>query len=220
MENQQKDQYKTFVLTSKGTHIFRLVLVILVGLGAVVGVVLLALHSRVDEDRNQAGVPIDVPPITRGSMLSLVSDKQAYKVGEEFDVDLTLYSREIEVVGMDAQLNYDPSAVRPEPLNASAKDPATKYLSTAGSVFDTFLGFAIDSNKGLITLSALVSPGSGKYAANGTVAKLRFKALKAGQTSVSFKFEKNSTTDTNVARTAGNGGDALDRVKNLDLTIQ
>ncbi len=151
-------------------------------------------------------------PQSKSAILSLSSPKINYQLGETLPLIINLDSKGLMVDGVDVLIIYNPSYLDPQFL--TDKNP----LDTTESVFAVFPLVKIDEAIGQIKFSALSSPGQ-SFVGNGQVAKLQFKALRQGKTSLEIKFKPGLTNDSNVAL-AGKGKDVLGKVKGLKIFIQ
>jgi hypothetical protein len=195
-------------------RVFHVVLIIIVGIAAVLGVVFISLHARLNEEGSTIGSFFTSKK--PGAQLSLVADQRLYKVNDTFEVDVVLSTSDQEIMGTDVQLSYNPKVLRLEMAGSSA-DPGMRYLDTKHSVFSSFLGVESDSNSGLFKFSALMNPGE-RLARGGEVVTLKFKAVGKGNADLKFVYEPKNTTDTNVA--ASSGKDVLNDVNTIRISVE
>lgn len=115
--------------------------------------------------------------------LALLSGGTAVKVGEEFSVDLLVDAKNEAIHGIDAVINYDPAvlqAVRVEEANERFIFPR-KMLT-----------------EGTIIITALTDLNGSLNVGREVLAKIVFRAVSAGQTNLSFDFQKGSTVGSTV----------------------
>lgn len=118
-------------------------------------------------------------------------------------IDTSSYS----VGGVDVVIHFDPSMLE-----------ATSGAVIKGKIFDDYPLTAVDSKKGLVSISG-VSSMNNSFSGIGLFATVNFKAKIKGTTSLTVDFTKGSTMDSNLVD-LNTSKDILDRVSNLDLTIQ
>jgi hypothetical protein len=218
MENPNQFQnqgHKSFSYSRKGTKLFHIVLIVIIGIAAVLGVVFLTLHARLNEEGSTFGSFFSSKK--PGAQLALASERNVRKVGEMFEVDIVLAIHEQEVVGTDIQLSYNPSVLKVEMVQSKGGTPEQKYLQTEHSIFKNFIGYESNEREGRISFAAMANPGE-KMSSGGEVATIKFKTVGKGRAELKFIYEPKVTTDTNVA--ADNGTDVLNGVDNLRLTVE
>jgi hypothetical protein len=142
------------------------------------------------------------------SVISLVGPN-SIKAGEEFKVDVKIDTQGALADGMDLVIKYDPKFI--EVVNPEVPMVLNK-------IFSNFPVNSADATSGLITVSAVSSPGDPSFSGQAVLGSLNFKAIQLGPTSISLDFTKGSTTDSNVVETTS-GNDILEMVNNLDITI-
>ncbi len=134
--------------------------------------------------------------------LSFQSEPQVV-VGKTLEVSINLTTSE-PTDGTDVIVKYDPALLQAQTV-------------TPGTIYDAYPAQKIDSKTGTITLSAIATGATG-FSGNGAFAKVTFKALKAGSTTLSLDYQDGSTTESNVMST-DTGKDILNKVDSLKLTI-
>jgi hypothetical protein len=144
----------------------------------------------------------------RGAQLSLVPDKTSYKKGEIVEIDVKLFTGSYDTTSTDLVAKYDPTY-----LQVSGKD-----FAQVGEIYSEFPAVQIDEKNGLVGLSGFTLPNKNTFTGVGTFAKLRFKALKDGQTQVVIDYQPKLTSDSNVIL-SGTTEDILDSVINADISI-
>jgi hypothetical protein len=141
-----------------------------------------------------------------GALLGFSPAQKIVKVGEEFEVELTLDTKGVATSGTDVIINYDPTAV--EVLNVRS-----------GLLYQKYPLNEIDAASGKIGFSGVAEPPK-TFSGRGTLAYLKLKALKAGTAALSIQFEKEATTDSNVVRAGSGGEDVLDKVINAYYSVK
>lgn len=130
--------------------------------------------------------------------LNIVTDSQ-------FKVDILLNTAGQGVSGAGVKVVFDPY-----------------YLSATsisiGSIFADYPAAIIDNDKGLITISGIVSSPTDLYTGTDTFASITFHPSHAGETKVKYNYVPGSTTDSNIAVMTGNG-DILGEVNELTISI-
>jgi hypothetical protein len=202
--------HKHFKLSRKGTTAFHVIILVVVGLAAVGIVLFLGLSARLEEESFSSGILFNSK--APGAELSVVAPKTKYKQGETFVSTVLLSTDGKGVVGVDVQMEYDPSFL--ELVNVQTGIGG--YLVTKNSVFDDFLGFESRPKDGFLTFSALKRPTE-EYNGSGEVASLAFRTLKKGNAGIRFVSRPKATVDSNV--TSMQGKDILGEVSNLEIEI-
>ena len=141
-----------------------------------------------------------------GALLGFSPAQKIVKVGEEFEVELTLDTKGVATSGTDVIINYDPTVV--EVLNVRP-----------GLLYQKYPLNEVDAVGGKIGFSGIAEPPK-TFAGSGTLAYLKLKALKAETATLNIQFEKGVTTDSNVVQAASNGKDILDRVINAYYSVK
>lgn len=133
-----------------------------------------------------------------GALLSFSPAQKTVKIGEEFDVELTLDTKGVETSGTDVIINFDPTLV--QILNVRP-----------GLLYQEYPVNEIDSTAGKIGFSAVAIPPKA-FSGKGTLAYLKLKGLKAGTAALTIEFTRGETTDSNVVQVESGGKDILDKV--------
>jgi len=141
-----------------------------------------------------------------GAILGLAPAQKTVKVGEEFEVELTLDTKGVATSGTDVIINYDPAVV--EVLNVRP-----------GLLYQKYPLNEVDAAGGKIGFSGIAEPPQ-TFAGRGTSAYLRLKALKAGAATLIIEFKKGVTTDSNVVQAGSGGKDTLDKVVNAYYSVK
>lgn len=126
-------------------------------------------------------------------------------VGATIKVDVILKSSE-PTDGADALIKYDPAML-------------TAQAPTAGTLYQEYPSRTVDAKNGLVVLSGLTSQGSTGFSGTGTLGTLTFKALKAGQTTLSIDYTAGATTESNVIG-SGISKDILTGTEPLTITVK
>lgn len=114
------------------------------------------------------------------------------KVGDSFRTDLILTGGE-NTLGTDMVLNYDPKTLEVSSIKESSLYPNYQPPSAK----------RIDSMKGKIVLSGSANI-SNAIKSEGVFATLSIKAIKSGQTKLSFDYAPGATNKTGIIDFAGN----------------
>ena len=152
------------------------------------------------------------PPIEQilyPGRLSFSLEKENFNVGETFLAKVLVDPGQKKTVGADVVLEYDPNF-----LELIEEDG--KFVDFSESIFDLFPVGRYDSTTGEIRFSALISAHQPALGGGGIVGTLKFKALKQGDTELSFVYEFRSTTDSNIAF---KGKDILGKVVDAKIKI-
>lgn len=149
------------------------------GLGALAGLVLLL-----------AGVS---PAAAASFSLSPASGSPA--VGDTFSVAVQLDTGGADIVGADALIEYDPTALSLGDAFPGA--PGTQIQP--GSLMPNDVFNSVDTSTGSVSFSQVEAVGGSTFSGSGTFATLDFTALRSGTTRVAFDFTPGDTTDSNIA---------------------
>jgi len=138
-----------------------------------------------------------------GASFSFSKDNLELSVGETFTVDLILNSEQ-DIDAVDALVRFN-------------NEFLTVERTTKGTIFEIYPLKTTDNDVGLVKISA--ASRSNFFSGNGTYATLIFKAVKNGDTTVTYEYEegKNSHKDTDVM---SQGVDLLSKVKALKVSIK
>jgi hypothetical protein len=141
-----------------------------------------------------------------GALLGFSPAQEIVKVGEEFEVELTLDTKGVATSGTDVIVSYDPTLLQVLEVRP-------------GLLYQKYPVSEADSASGKIGLSDITTPPK-TFAGTGTLAYLRLKPLRAGTAVLSIQFEKGQTTDSNVVQAGSGGKDILDKVINAYYSIK
>lgn len=151
-----------------------------------------------------SSVPADVTKTSPQKVsITLSSAKAEYKLGEQFEVDINIYSPKY-VDGADLIITYDPKMLTAQP-------------ATPGTIFSDYPQNTVDASLGRISISGITKQ-TGGVVPNGEFGKLTFVAKAAGTTKIAFDFTPGQTVETNVVESATDK-DILESVNQLELTI-
>jgi hypothetical protein len=153
------------------------------------------------------------PAIASAAILSVSPTSQTVKVGEVFTVTVKLDTQgEAIDGGVDLRfLNFNAQTLQVQDSNPN-KDGVQ---IGAESLMPTTILNSVDNAAGKITFSQVVAGGS-TFKGAGNLATIKFKAIKAGMSNLTFDYKIGETRDTNVA---GNRKDLLSQVVNGEVTI-
>jgi len=127
-------------------------------------------------------------------------------LGDNFTLDVNIDTGGQKVGGAGAQIFYDPLFLQAVSIEN-------------GTIFSDYPSSDFDNNQGKIIISGIVSPITNLYSGSGLFAKVTFKSVNSGVSSVKFNFVPGSTTDSNIAVVSGSG-DILSEVNQANITIQ
>jgi len=150
--------------------------------------------------------PTTITQAATGALLSFSPAQKVIKVGEEFDVELLLDTKGIKTSGTDVIVSYDPTVVEildVRPGLLYQKNPLNEVAVARGKI-----GF-----------SAVTEPPK-TFSGKGTLAYLKFKALRTGTATLEIEFTKGVTTDSNVVQAQSNGKDILDKTINAYYSVK
>jgi hypothetical protein len=128
-----------------------------------------------------------------------------FSVGQVFIVSVWADTGGVETDAADVELTYDPSALRI--LNLKK-----------GDIFDEYPQMIFDDGKGTIIIRGIDLPGK-TFLGNGKVGEITFRAQQAGETQLSFDFQKGVTTDSNLVE-SGAAKDILGLAKGAEFVIK
>lgn len=155
---------------------------------------------------------VTIGGVTPVATLALSPVSGAHATNDIFSVNIMLDTHGAAAQGVDIiSLRYD-SAL----LQAQDEDSSVSGVQIApGTLMANTVFNSVDSAASTITFSQVTNSGV-SFTGSGVLATVRFKALAAGNASVTFDFTLGNTADTNVA---GNGSDILASVTNATYTI-
>lgn len=125
--------------------------------------------------------------------------------GELFEVSVIVNTNNQEIGGAGARIKYDPKSVIVDSV-------------IVGDIFADYPQVKHDNMKGELVISGISANSSSLYSGEGVLATIRWQAVAAGKSKVTFDFTPGSTTDSNMAVTFGNG-DILSQVNELSLNV-
>ena len=108
------------------------------------------------------------------------------RVGQTFDIDISLNTDEAKVKSADVVLTFDPAKLSVVTL-------------TPGAVFDSYPTKNFDA-LGNIKLSGLMSLSTASFSGIGKFGAITFKGVSSGATTVSFSCTSGETNDSNITQ--------------------
>lgn len=123
--------------------------------------------------------------------LTLTATQTKIRPEETFTVDIVLSGDE-ETLGTDVILKYDPQML--QALNTKETAIYTSYQPASSQ--------RINAQKGTVYISGSASQNK-PVIASGVLASVTFKAIKAGQSVISFDYQKDATNKTGIISTQG-----------------
>ena len=150
--------------------------------------------------------------------MSLTPTSGTHKVGDTFDVGITLKTDGNAVITAQTYIRYDSSKL--EVLDQDAVKAGIQIKPGDISVFSGQPTNKVED--GVISYSAAVNPGSSdEFTGTGLLATIKFKALATATTNVTFIFEKGSTGySTYASMKASNAVNILTGVVNGSYVIE
>ncbi len=144
--------------------------------------------------------------------VSLSAPKNTLKVGEKITVSVNIDSNNISTDGTDLVILYDPKILTVETVGAQQRP------LVVNNIYSEYPSNSVDLKAGLISVSGITSNKTG-IPAKGIFGSMIFKAIAAGKSAVSIKYEPDSTTDSSIIETK-TGRDILGKVENLELEVK
>lgn len=140
--------------------------------------------------------------------VSLISNKQNYKVGDDVAVAIRVSTGGHATVGTDISIKYDPNYL----------SAPTRANFLRGQIYQDYPIINVDNNLGVVKISGIDSPGQSGFSGIGVMGELIFTAKKTGQSSVTIDYQKGATNKSNIIenKTAKN---ILENVYNLNVNI-
>lgn len=159
-------------------------------------------------------LPVSSPVVSRNSIqakvakISLNTPKKVYGVSEIVPVSVTIDTGGQTIDGADLIIQYDPKILE-----------ASSAGLTKGGIFEEYPIVSVDTSKGLISISGISSLQNG-FKGVGQFANINLRAKVTGRTSLTIDFKgKGATIDSNLVE-ANASKDILEKVDNLELTVQ
>ncbi len=139
----------------------------------------------------------------QNATLSLSTERELYRVGDEIPVTVLLDTDGHETAGTD--------------LSVSFSQETLKLTSIApGELYSTYPVYDFNNNDGVSLVSGVVQPGE-TYKGNGVFATLYFEARRPGEGTVVIEHEVNNRNDSNIAST--DGKDILGTAHSVEINI-
>ena len=152
--------------------------------------------------------PVQLPfrpsKAAEGAVLSLDPSQKVVSAGEEFEVSLSLDTNGVKTSGVDVIISYNPDVLEVVEVRP-------------GILFQKYP--VNEAAEGKIGFSAAAVPPRA-FSGQGTLAYLKFKALRPGTAFLQFAFEKGATSDSNVVKAGSFGQDVLDKVINAFYLVK
>lgn len=133
-------------------------------------------------------------------------------VGSQIQVPISVNTSGKKVIGVDVVIKYDPQFFQ-------ATNSGTLKVFQPSQIFDEYPIAVADTNRGEIRVSGIASNSQSGFNGIGVLGTLTLKTLKTGQSTLTFDYLPNGTTDSNMVEYM-TGVDILSAVENLDLTIR
>lgn len=152
--------------------------------------------------------------------LSARPDKDVYRIGQEILIDFRV-AADRPIAGADVIFTYDPTFLR---LVSDTPEASQEFIQDSSgttrraAVFNDFPYAQLSSvapQKSQYAFSAVLGALE-SFQGGGSVAVLRFEALRAGQTNIEIVSRGSSASDSNVAY---EGEDILKSVRNATIAI-
>lgn len=203
MEDTKKPQQN-----NKPRHM--LPIIVLVALVVIVGFVL--VRAQLQNGMNpidKTGTQQDSGDVDGRMYFQNPEGRNVFATGEEIVLDLYIDSSNREIGGYDAVFTYESDIVQFDSVDSLVDN------------FKTYPNSFEDEETGLITtnvtgISELESETPFPFE-NQSVARLTFKALAEGTTTLTFMFEEGETSDSNIVLLSAD--DILGAVENFDIVI-
>lgn len=144
----------------------------------------------------------------KAGRISLVASKKIYRVNEVVPVSVLVNTGGSMLDGVDLIVHFNPKILQATPAGL-----------VKGKILDDYPTLAVDSNKGLISISGISNVKNG-YEGTGLFALINLRAKAPGATSLTIDFQgKAVTTDSNLVEST-TSKDILEQVDNLELNVQ
>jgi len=134
------------------------------------------------------GVPLlyTKPAFAANATLSFSPASSAVTTGTSFDVQIILNTGGSNTSGTDVYVHFDKSKLSLTDI-------------TPGSIYNQYVGKAIDNAQGTAAISGLSTDVSSLFKGTGTFATFHFQPLAQGTATVTFDFTPGNQNDSNVA---------------------
>lgn len=151
---------------------------------------------------------VNPPPSIADASLTLFTSDKIYKIGDNFSVDINLSTGGHKTVGTDIVLKYNPKVLE-----------ASQTAFIKGTIYPEYPQARIDSTKGTIEVSGVVSTKDASFIGSGLFGKVFFKAKTSGLALIQLDFTKDLSTDSNIVE-MNTSKDILGGVNNLEVEIK
>lgn len=155
--------------------------------------------------------PSPAPEQKMGSVV-LSAPKNVLKVGEKVTVSVSIDSNNVPTDGTDLVITYDPKILSIETVGAQQKP------LVVNNMYSEYPSNAVEPKEGIISVSGITSNKSGVFV-KGIFGSMIFKAVSPGKSTISIKFEPDSTTDSSIIETK-TGRDILGKVAGIELEVK
>lgn len=185
--------------------IMMLIILILIGTGIyfVSSNNLLKNVFRIGSQNASAIVPIGLGTI------SLTPISPSFNSGDPINIDINLDTGGRTVQGVDLVISYNPKLLEASP----------KTVFTRGTLYSEYPIVAVDNTQGIIQVSAIASISNFGFNGVGKFGSLQFRTLDKGNATVSVRFAKDNTTDSNLVEFK-TGTDILGNVENAEIDVK
>lgn len=146
-------------------------------------------------------------PITEAS-IKLSTKESLFKVGDTIPVLVKVSTGNHLTAGVDLVIKYDPTLLE-----------ASSSSLIKGNTYDDYPAVDIDSKKGFLRASGVVSPSKQGFNGSGDLGTINFIAKTQGETTISLEFLPNLTEDSNMIESITNK-DILEKVESVKINIQ
>jgi hypothetical protein len=148
-----------------------------------------------------------IPDGLEGPYIKLDSVGDSYQIGETFDVDIIINTRNIQIREYTAVIKYDPNIVRVVSNNPDDTNVKIDFLDTFFEERENI----VSSQTGMITLSAVSTEGTATIT-DRTVARIKFEAISNSPTKIEIIKQNSLLINANSV-------DILQSVNQLNITI-
>ncbi len=160
------------------------------------------------------------------SRLTLVTNSINVTKDKDFEVKIVLDSAGAQVAGVDVVLTYNPSQLQTTTIQQDATNTSLQTflpLNSAG-MFDRQKVVSNANSSGKLTFSLLAADNAQKktlptFNGTTTLARVFFKPLIVGSSSISFVYNPGDTKDSNITIAKSYPLDVLNGVTGLSLQI-
>lgn len=142
-----------------------------------------------------------------GAKFYFSSSSQKLKVNQLTEVKILIDTKGRKITGADAVIKYNPELIE------IVGDPLP------GKIFPVYPINKVKIDKGIVTTTGTITnPDQPVFSGIGQFATLTIKALKVGETNLTFEFSPGKTNDSNLAE-KDSTKDILSKTSNLKIVI-